>query len=380
MNHTHPRKIVGLLVLFLIIVSVGITAPGFVARFSNPSPSNIPWTGELVGHGSNEIVVNVAGTDMTLQGAIDAGLFSGGDGSGSGDGNGGTISIEIAQAFRKDGSQDTGNESVNRPIIILQGPSTAFIALNNVAPALGSNNTTNTHDGIACNASEGWFVTGCWNITSERDNDVFPYPNGCLTNDFDQYPPTVELSISCARAVEGTGSGSGDGFGEFTITEYQEACPNGTVCPPTRVTELGAHDLCVLSAIDGPGGFSTRCSVSRNETTNLWELEIFDASAPETHRCTASCFDKTGSGGSGGNVQFETTVNSFNTAPLVSETFTCPGDKKIVSCYTIEVPNGERMCGTSISADGTRCTYGGCTASSAPNQSYQTQIVCAGIN
>ena len=54
-----------------------------------------------------------------------------------------------------------------------------------------------TLDGIACNDAEGWHITGAW--TMGNDADLWPYPNGVVTDDFDNGGQHV--SIACMRQV-----------------------------------------------------------------------------------------------------------------------------------------------------------------------------------
>ncbi len=90
-------------------------------------------------------------------------------------------------------------DTTGRPIILEPGldPAfrSAFIALNNVASLDGS--PTNL-DGVQCNSTEGWKLVGCWSVVTDEDSDVYPWTNGCVTNDFDQYSG-VALTVACAK-------------------------------------------------------------------------------------------------------------------------------------------------------------------------------------
>jgi len=112
------------------------------------------------------------------------GVVSGGSGSTGTAGSG----VEVAQAFR---SKDGGTR-------IVQGPPDAIIDINNVAAFTGSVITSSTHDGLQCNATQGWKLSGCW-THGQSDPDLYPYLNGCISNDLDQSPTNAEISIACVR-------------------------------------------------------------------------------------------------------------------------------------------------------------------------------------
>ncbi len=103
--------------------------------------------------------------------------------------------IEFAQGFRSSGG--------TRPIRIISAPAgtTPFLPLNNVAAPAGSvfNGFGNTLDGIECNADEGWHLVGAWSVVGGSDCDLWPYPNGVVTNDFDS--TTTEISFVAIRVV-----------------------------------------------------------------------------------------------------------------------------------------------------------------------------------
>ena len=128
---------------------------------------------------------------------------------------GGGGGLQFAQAFREGSTtnNDTGTNALVRPIYVISGPASAFVALNNVTPASPSyfsrNSSTynyvGTTDGVAC--ATGWQMTGCWESSDgDAPNDLYPYNNGCTTNDWDQYTGVntnygpVDISIMCVRA------------------------------------------------------------------------------------------------------------------------------------------------------------------------------------
>jgi len=93
------------------------------------------------------------------------------------------------------------NTATNRKVTIMQGPAEAFLVLNDVSPAKGSIFNDKHHtdlDGIKCNEQKGWYLGGCFTYLSGSDSDIGPYPNGCITNDWDGGYKT-ELSITCIK-------------------------------------------------------------------------------------------------------------------------------------------------------------------------------------
>lgn len=107
-------------------------------------------------------------------------------------------SLTMAHAFRRDGANsDTGSQAVARPIITISGSSAAFTAVNNVSAHASSLSSLNTLDGMTC--STGWKVAGCWISSDGNDNDIVPYSNGCVTNDFDSGTTKAELSMICIQ-------------------------------------------------------------------------------------------------------------------------------------------------------------------------------------
>ncbi len=168
------------MILGSLIVIAGLI--GVIAYGTNNPP--------VFGHSAGELDVTIGGNTYTLQQAIDQNLFGG--------------SVEVAQAFRKDGqSGDTGTTSVKRPIFTLQGPSNAFVAVNDVSAASNSfwkgTSYDNKLDGIAC--APGWKLAGCWESTyTNPSDDIIPYVNGCVTNDFDDSDTAnIEMSIICVK-------------------------------------------------------------------------------------------------------------------------------------------------------------------------------------
>lgn len=101
---------------------------------------------------------------------------------------------EYAQAYRKDGPPS------NRPIIVMQGPASAFLPVNNQRPHRSSKyyDEFKALDGIQCNKKKGWRVINCHSVVRGDDADLFPYENGCVTNDYDHEQDT-EVSIQCIR-------------------------------------------------------------------------------------------------------------------------------------------------------------------------------------
>jgi len=115
--------------------------------------------------------------------------------------------VEVAQAYRVDGpNSDTGSQAVARPITMLQGPSSAIVAVNNVNPGVPGVPMTNL-DGLKCNDAEGWKLTGCYEAQGTDAQDIIPILNGCVTNDYDTYYPAgmsgmgdgIVITISCIR-------------------------------------------------------------------------------------------------------------------------------------------------------------------------------------
>lgn len=79
------------------------------------------------------------------------------------------------------------------------------------------------------------------------------------------------------------------------------------------------------------------------------------------------------------NVKFSTSVFAENTALGVRKDYTCPAGKRVVSCISIENPDGTELCNTGITesiVNGvtvSKCSYGGC------DYAVRTQIICAGL-
>ncbi len=94
--------------------------------------------------------------------------------------NAGEIGLEMAQAFwsRSDGD-----------ITVVSGSADAFIELENL-PTHPDADYTMTGDGVGC--ADGWKLTGCWQLRTGEDTDLFPYENGCLGDGDD-------ISISCIK-------------------------------------------------------------------------------------------------------------------------------------------------------------------------------------
>jgi hypothetical protein len=73
-----------------------------------------------------------------------------------------------------------------------------------------------------------------------------------------------------------------------------------------------------------------------------------------------------------------TTTHVVNTAPLESQTFTCPlpARNRVLSCVQVSIPSGTNVCVPNIA--GSRCTIGGC--STIPSDTgYRTTIVCGRV-
>ncbi len=155
--------------VFLFVIGLAISYGDYLT--GNPNPN-------VLGHTSDEInVKNKLGNEVDLQNYID---------------NLPSSNIQHAQAYRKDGPSN------NRPISLISGPSSAFVALDNVRADSNSIYTGSNYDGIKCNSDQGWKVVGCWEVLVGDDGDIYPYPNGCVTNDFDGQS-SVELSIICIK-------------------------------------------------------------------------------------------------------------------------------------------------------------------------------------
>ena len=63
-------------------------------------------------------------------------------------------------------------------------------------------------------------------------------------------------------------------------------------------TTVESYKLCVLSSVDGPGGFNTTCSVRPNghQSPTTWRLRMVDEVSDDnwlnqTHSCTMTCFN-----------------------------------------------------------------------------------------
>lgn len=169
---------------FFIILGAILFFGGSLVVFAFSYTQQIPNPG----HGADTVWVSVPGQgEMTLQDAITNGKISTGQ----------FTSLTFAQAVRKDGpTGDTGSGDTNRPIVMVSGLREAVVAINNVvSPTF----TTTDLDGLKCNDALGWKLAGCWAFNQGSDTDIFPYPNGCVTNDFDQDRPNEQLSIACIK-------------------------------------------------------------------------------------------------------------------------------------------------------------------------------------
>ncbi len=167
-----------------------------IIRFFTGATQNTPGGTPTVSITSNQLQVD--GQVKITGGAPAAGKVLTSDAQGLASW-GSAAGVQTAQAFR----QKVPSTAV-WPIYVVNGPTSAFVALNNVTANQNSKNTSNQLDGIACNVAEGWKLTGCWEIYTppgggSQDNDVFPYSNGCLTNDMDVAGSIVELSIACIK-------------------------------------------------------------------------------------------------------------------------------------------------------------------------------------
>lgn len=69
--------------------------------------------------------------------------------------------------------------------------------LTDVEPFNKSHFDNTNLDGLACKS--GWYLMGCWEVFEGTDNDIYPYKNGCVTNDFNGGSTNVELSIVCGK-------------------------------------------------------------------------------------------------------------------------------------------------------------------------------------
>jgi hypothetical protein len=104
--------------------------------------------------------------------------------------------VQIAQAHRR-------RINTSPPqVFVLQGPpectsnwSNCFTALTNVSPDPTSQYSGTKLDGMKCNDANGWRVTGCWLVFNGGDNDIYPYVNGCVSNDGN----SADLSIICIK-------------------------------------------------------------------------------------------------------------------------------------------------------------------------------------
>lgn len=184
-----------------LILTVGI---GYAFAAWTPAPASPP-------SGNVDAPINVGATSQAKLGALSLGTISvptppallrldcpAGDCNNKvltsdASGNASWQNIQVAQAFRRD-IQSGGQ------IITLLGDSAAFVSINNILNPSNGDPDLMAYtglDGIGC--ATGWSLTGCWIVTVGDDADVFPYQNGCITNDMDQGRSTV--SISCIKTT-----------------------------------------------------------------------------------------------------------------------------------------------------------------------------------
>lgn len=109
--------------------------------------------------------------------------------------SGGSVNnIKIVQAFRKGNTVQLLNSN-DASITSLSGIVTQVNNVNKFGES-GSSSL----DGVKCNDANGWYVTGCWmNIKT----DIYPYSNGCITNDLEYSGSSNEiLTIVCMKVVQ----------------------------------------------------------------------------------------------------------------------------------------------------------------------------------
>ncbi|MEK6872876.1 MAG: hypothetical protein AABW90_02605 [Nanoarchaeota archaeon] len=161
------KRDIGLITAIVVFVlTLGLVISFGDYRTGNP---------KVMGHSSDEIMVNSSGVEVTLQNYID---------------NSG-LNIEIAQAFRKDGPANS------RPIITVSGSKSAFVILDNKRPQNSSQFTPTTLDGIGCNGAQGWKIAGCWMVATGSGEDIYPYNNGCISKKYDN--EDAEMSVACIK-------------------------------------------------------------------------------------------------------------------------------------------------------------------------------------
>lgn len=94
--------------------------------------------------------------------------------------------------------KDAGSYTIH----VIVGSSAAFSVVTQASGPVGSFwDTSSNNDklaGIACNP--GWTISGCWESLSGSDNDLAPYLNGCITNDYQQYGHSIIMVMSCVRS------------------------------------------------------------------------------------------------------------------------------------------------------------------------------------
>ena len=121
---------------------------------------------------------------------------------------GGLITVAQATRYGANGSlNDSGLDVAVRRPIYLAGTATrnSFIALNGVSSNPNSPSPSmqvpSTLDGIKCNEANGWFLSGCFIAAELRETSVYPYPNGCVTKQYDEttYEGTF-LTITCIKS------------------------------------------------------------------------------------------------------------------------------------------------------------------------------------
>lgn len=73
----------------------------------------------------------------------------------------------------------------------------------------------------------------------------------------------------------------------------------------------------------------------------------------------------------------ETHVQLLDSDGGGSHSYSCPEGMKVLSCVEVLISSGEKVCGPTINANRTSCSYGGCNH--VPGQKWRLTIVCGRI-
>ena len=108
-------------------------------------------------------------------------------------------------------TNDTGTNTTNRPLYILEGSASAFVGVNNASSSVavtkvdGTSTTltlaASTYDGVKC--ADGWKLVACsfaMTASTATNQNIYPIPNGCVTQLFDvgSAGPNY-LTITCSQ-------------------------------------------------------------------------------------------------------------------------------------------------------------------------------------